>query len=150
HVAVFVFDKPLGPTKELVVRMLFERHFAADIGRFRISTTTAANPEARGTLPEMEKLLLKADDNLTAEERSRLREQFHLATPHLAAARKEIDDLRKQLPAFPTTLILRERPPENPRSTYTHKRGEFLQPEERVEPATPAFLPPLPPDAPRN
>jgi hypothetical protein len=150
HVAVFVFDNPLGPASELTVKMLFERHFAAGLGRFRIAVTTAANPEARDTPPEVEELALRSDDNLTLEQRGRLREQFYLATPHLAAARREIDDLRKLLPAYPTTLVLRERPPENPRPTFVHKRGEFLQPEERVDPATPSFLPPLPREVPRN
>src|SRR5205085_2869722 len=100
-----------------------------------------------GTPLEVEELLLKSDENLTADQRTRLREQFYLTTTHLLAARKEIDDVRKQLPALPTTLILRERPTENPRPTFIHTRGEFLQPEIRVEPATPSFLPPLPKDA---
>ena len=43
----------------------------------------------------------------------------------------------------PTTLVFRERPPENPRPTFIHHRGEFLQPKERVEPAVFSFLPPL-------
>jgi hypothetical protein len=150
HVAVFVFDKPLGPAKELIVKMLFERHFAAGLGRFRISTTTAAKPEARDLSPEVDKLLLTADADLTARARAKLREQFYLTTPHLAAARKEIDALRKKLPSHPTTLVLKERPAENPRPTFIHKRGEFLQPGEKVGPGTPAFLPPLPKDGSRN
>jgi hypothetical protein len=54
------------------------------------------------------------------------------------------------MPAFPTTLVMRERPPENPRVTYLRKRGEFLQPAERVEPGVPAVLHPYPPDAKRD
>ncbi len=42
---------------------------------------------------------------------------------------------------------MQERPPENPRATHIHKRGEFLQPTEPVQPGTPDFLPPLPPEA---
>jgi hypothetical protein len=150
HVAVFVFARPLGPAKQLVLKMLFERYFAAGLGRFRIAVTTAANPEARDTPPEVETLLLSAQDKLTAEGRGKLRRQFYLTTPHLAAARKEIDDLRRRMPAYPTTLVLRERPPENPRPTLVHKRGEFLQPGEKVLAGTPAFLPPFPKGAPRN
>jgi hypothetical protein len=147
---VFVFARPLGPVKQFALKMLFERHFAAGLGRFRIAVTTAANPEARDTPPEVEELLLRADDKLSAEGRAKLRRQFYLTTPHLAAARKQIDDLRRRMPAYPTTLVLRERPPENPRPTFVHKRGEFLQAGQKVLPGTPAFLPPLPEGAPRN
>jgi len=53
-------------------------------------------------------------------------------------------------PQYPTTLVMQERPPENPRPTHIHHRGEFLQPKEQVQPAVPAFLPPLPDDAANN
>ena len=36
--------------------------------------------------------------------------------------------------------MMKERPPENPRPTFVHKRGEFLQPTERVEPAVLSML----------
>src|SRR4051794_38616754 len=54
------------------------------------------------------------------------------------------------MPAFPSTLVLTERPPANPRPTHLHKRGEFLQAAEQVEAGVPSFLPPLPENAPRN
>jgi hypothetical protein len=150
HVAVFVFDRPLGPTKELRLKMLFERHFAAGLGRFRVSVTTAANAVAHEVPPDVEALLLTRAADLTDAQTARLREHFYLTTPFLAEARKEIDALRKQEPADPTTLVMRERPPENSRPTFMHNRGEFLQPTAKVEPGTPAFLPPLPEGAPRN
>ncbi len=80
----------------------------------------------------------------STEQLDKLRNQFYLDTPHLAAARRSIDDLRKQLPGLPTTLVMRERPPENPRATFVHNRGEFLQPKEKVEAGTFSFLPSLP------
>ncbi len=46
---------------------------------------------------------------------------------------------RKAVPALPTSLVMSERPADNPRPTFVHKRGEFLQPTERVEPGLPAF-----------
>ena len=62
----------------------------------------------------------------------------------LAAARKEIDALRKP-PEFTTTLVMQERPTENPRPTFIHNRGEFLQPTDRVEPGVLSIAGPLPP-----
>ena len=43
-----------------------------------------------------------------------------------------------------------ERQPGHTRATQIHKRGEFLQPTEEVQPNVPSFLPPLPSDAPRD
>ena len=141
QVAVFCFEKPLGQTSELGLKMLFERHFAADIGRFRIAVSRAPNPEAQATPPDIEQLLLMPESSYVPQEFLKLREQFYLETPLLAAARKSIDAIRKQMPALPTTLVMRERPPENPRPTFVHNRGEFLQPKERVTPGTFTFLP---------
>ncbi len=45
---------------------------------------------------------------------------------------------------------MEERAPAEARTTHIHKRGEFLQPAEPVEPGVPAFLPPLAADAPRQ
>src|SRR5262249_17834931 len=48
HVAVFNLKEPLAGAKELAIRLLFERYYAAGLGRFRISVTTDARPaEAR-------------------------------------------------------------------------------------------------------
>ncbi|MBI4602882.1 MAG: PSD1 domain-containing protein [Planctomycetes bacterium] len=46
-----------------------------------------------------------------------------------------------------TTLVLAERP--EPRPTHIHIRGDFLRPGARVEPRTPAVLPPVEPRGPR-
>jgi hypothetical protein len=70
--------------------------------------------------------------------------------PELKKAREAIDKLRKEMPDYPTTLVLRERPPENPRPTFLHNRGEFLQPTERVEPGVLSTLPSLHEGVPRN
>jgi hypothetical protein len=43
-----------------------------------------------------------------------------------------------------------ERPANNPRPTYRHHRGEFLQPQERAEPGVLSALQPLPEGRPRN
>ncbi|MGV3723780.1 MAG: DUF1553 domain-containing protein, partial [Actinomycetota bacterium] len=54
------------------------------------------------------------------------------------------------IPAMPTTLVMAERPPNNPRPTFLHNRGEFLQPRDRVEPRVLTVLHELPPNAPFN
>ncbi len=143
HEAVFIPAQPID-AERLDVRMLFGRHYACSLGRFRISVTTdPRSAEAREMSDEIETLLLIPDAQLTAEQRGKLREHFLLAAPELAAAAKQIRELRKP-PAWETTLALRERPPENLRPTAIHHRGEYTQPTDPVVPAVLSFLNPLP------
>jgi hypothetical protein len=151
HVAVFNLAEPLAAAGEIDLHMLFEKHYAAPLGRFRISVTTDKRAvEARDFSEEIEALLLKPEAQLSATDLAALRRQFTLVAPQLATARQEIEKLRKQMPEIPTTLVMRERPPENPRATFIHNRGEFLQPTDKVEPGVIAALHPLPPGAPKN
>jgi hypothetical protein len=147
HNAVFVFAKPVT-AKSLHVRLLFERYYAAGMGRFRLSATTDPKPAARDFPADLEAALLAP--TRTERQRQALLAHFLRTAPELSPARKEIDALRKSKPALPTTLVLSERPADNPRTTHLHRRGEFLQPTERVEPGVPAVLPPYPAGAPRD
>jgi mono/diheme cytochrome c family protein len=63
----------------------------------------------------------------------------------LAAVEKERADVEK---VMPSTLVFRERKDERP--AYLLKRGEYDQRGAKVERTTPAFLPPLSTNAPRN
>jgi hypothetical protein len=141
HVAIFVLEKPLDSVHSLEVKMLFERHFAADIGRFRISVADRVPTEAVEIPADIESLLARAEPDYSTNQLDRLRQYFFQVAKPLGRARKAIEDLRKQLPAYPTTLVMRERPAENPRATFVHNRGEFLQPKEKVEAGTFGFLP---------
>ena len=70
--------------------------------------------------------------------------------PELAKAREAIEKLANEIPEDPITLVMAERPPDNPRPTFLHNRGEYLQPTERVEPAVLSMLPAMASDVPRN
>jgi hypothetical protein len=148
HQAAFILAEPFsgGPA---TLKLEFSRHYAAGLGRFRVSFTTATGAEAREIPPEIERLLSLPDDQLSAEHRGELRNHFLLTVPQLAAEAKRIRELRKP-PVAQTTLVMRERPPENPRVTRLHHRGEWLQPAEEIQPMVPAFLPSLPEAAPKN
>ncbi len=61
------------------------------------------------------------------------------------ALRQELDTLEKQIP---TTLVFRER--SQPKPAFILERGEYDQPKDAVERATPAFLPPMRDDMPKN
>jgi Protein of unknown function (DUF1553)/Protein of unknown function (DUF1549)/Planctomycete cytochrome C len=151
HVAVFNLAQPLAAAGEVEIKMLFEKHYAAPLGRFRISVTTdTTKAEARAFDEAVERALRVPDAKLTDAQRAQLRQTFLLNAPELATAHAEIDKLKKAMPELPTTLVLKERPKENPRATFIHNRGEFLQPTDRVEAGILAALHPFPADAPRD
>ena len=151
HRAVFQLASPVNDARELVVQLLFERYHAAGLGRFRISVTTDPQPITARDMPaEIEGLLLTPAKERTPDQNARLRRHYLMVAPELAKERAAIEQLRKQMPANPTTLVFQERPPENPRPTFIHNRGEYLQPTDRVQPAVLSILPPLPKDAPSN
>ncbi len=54
---------------------------------------------------------------------------------------QQIHELREIEPKIPTTMILRDR--SEPRETFVHKRGDFLDPGPKVSGDVPAVLPPL-------
>ncbi len=147
--AVFVLAKPLAASGELTIKLRFGRHFACSLGRFRLSTTSVQGATAQTADDSWAGLLLKPDDALTERDRSELRTHFLLQAREIASFTQPIRELLTPLEPL-TTLVLRERPPENPRPTYFRKRGEYLQPTQRVEAGAPAFLPAFPAGATRN
>lgn len=148
HTAVFVLKEPLE-VESLNLTMIFGRHFASSLGKFRLSYTSAPDAEARDFSLDVERMLAKADAELTDDERNRLRQEFLLRASELAEHAEEIRKLRTP-PESLTTLVFRERPPENPRPTFIHNRGEFLQPTDEVGPLTIDALHPFPDDLPKN
>ncbi|RBP36055.1 cytochrome c [Roseimicrobium gellanilyticum] len=148
--AVFVFEKPLEGTEEISVKMLFGRHYACSLGRFRISVTThASGAEARGIPHKLEPLLAIPDAALKPAQRNQLRTHFLMNAPEVAGAADTIRALRKPSVA-PVSLVMRERPASNPRTTYLYNRGEYTQPQEQVKAEVLSVLNPLPKEAPRN
>ncbi|HEX3725127.1 MAG TPA: PSD1 and planctomycete cytochrome C domain-containing protein [Pirellulales bacterium] len=151
HTAVFLLTEPLTDAKVIDLQMLFERYYAAGLGRFRVWATDDARDLDAFDLPtDVEAALQVPAPARSAEQTSRLLAHFLSVAPELAAERAAIAKLRVGMQEFPTTLVMAERPPENPRQTHLHKRGEFLQPTEVVEPRLPAIFAPLPAGTPAN
>jgi hypothetical protein len=152
HYAIFSLAEPTGDVKELKIHMLFERYYAAALGRFRISV--ARDPrtaKADVSLPSVvEDVLAKPIEKWSAADRQTVTAYFLNTVPQLAEANREIDKLRETLPKFATTLVMAERPAGHDRVTQRHHRGEFLQGKEAVTPGVPDFLPQLPPGTKRD
>jgi hypothetical protein len=158
--AVFQLADSLPDVRELQLELVCEKYYAAGLGRFRVWVTT--EPDARAGRMDNESLavlaryrapgaldaLIAAPDN--PPDRAALLRQFALNSDEFARAREEIEQLHATLPKYPTTLVMQERPPGQERPTFVRHRGEFLQPRQVVTPGVPAFLPPLPEDAPKN
>ena len=134
HTAVFRLAQPLA-AEAFDVKMLFERHFACPLGRFRISVTDDASPAEANEFPDdVAAALQQPFEKLDAPIQQRVRQYFVSTAPELVIEATAIEHLRRTMPTFPTTLVFQQRPAVNPRQTFVHKRGEFLQTTERVEP----------------
>lgn len=142
----------------LVVRLVHETLAKHQIGRFRLSYAPTA-PErvtlaGDGAAPAQiravldmprEKRSAAQQSSLTAFFRAGFDSPVKRADAALAAARKRHEDLET---ALPSTMVMKELPEARP--AHVLIRGEYASPGEQVSAATPAVLPPLPGDAPRN
>ncbi|MGB7160618.1 MAG: PSD1 and planctomycete cytochrome C domain-containing protein [Tepidisphaeraceae bacterium] len=145
HEAVFQLKSPInidGGTR-LEVAILQNYHQQENIGRLRISVTSDPREsiEAAGVPEDVEAIVLTPADRRTPSQLARLKQHFLSVTPMLADKHQAIAALRKSMPDYPTTLVMRER--SVPRVTRIMHRGEFLQPKEEVGAGVPAVLPPL-------
>jgi hypothetical protein len=138
---VIVLASPLTGKTKLDLTLLFERHFVAGLGKFRLSATTAKE----GVIANASRF----PDPFAATDRE-LRLAYVRAVPEFEKFRTDYDTLLKSIPAFPTTLVMKERPPQNPRVTKRHHRGEYLSPKEDVAPAVPVVFEPIPEDQAAN
>jgi len=101
-------------------------------------------PEQRARLPgpvqvafDMKFEARDAANKKTIEDHYRQLEVAQQAMPLL----QQIYELREVEPKIATTMILRERA--EPRETFIHKRGDFLDPGPKVSGDVPAVLPPI-------
>jgi hypothetical protein len=116
-------------------------------GQAAWETTAKDDPDVPADIRRL--LAKKADERRPAEIEDI--EEHYLAqapeTKQLLARRKELGHQSRRL-APPTVLVLADDP--TPRPTHIFRRGDYREPTERVEPGTPACLPPLPAEAPPN
>lgn len=154
------FEQPFRPTGPWTIEMVFERHYAAPLGRFRIALAPDSGPATRDSAePPTEQrrvavaLPIDADAEaelwraaqapatpLSADLQQLLRRQFIYSSELLAEARNPIEALQQQMPEPIRTLVMRQRPTAEVRQTHRYHRGEYLQPREAVEPGIPAIF----------
>lgn len=157
--AVFQFTNQVTCSNSLQLEMVCEKYFPAGLGRFRVWVTTNENAKASPLSNEAIATLPRLSDDPSSQTafaqtnspaRQILLGEFAQYAPEFAQGRRQIEKLRREMPQFATTLVMRERPAGQSRHTYRHHRGLYLDKEEEVTPGVPAFLPPLPDNAPKD
>ena len=136
------FSEPIATKGELQVEMLFERHFAAALGRFRISLTDGDRPVVASSLPQqLTNWHIDGDPSkVDRHDYVLLQRHFVRTSPELKEQRKQIEKLEQPLSEVVRTLGMKQRLREDYRVTYRHHRGEYLQPKEEVPAAVPAIF----------
>ncbi len=147
HAAVFELKTPVGDGRGTRLRLTLHQDgiHQTTIGRFRISATTDALPvRASGVPAEVEEILLVPASHRSEAQSDRVKQHYLSIAPELASQNRTIAALRRSMPRFDSTMVMKERDSARKRTTFVRKRGEFLQPEEQVSPGVPSVLPPLP------
>ncbi|MHB9005500.1 MAG: PSD1 and planctomycete cytochrome C domain-containing protein [Limisphaerales bacterium] len=140
--AVFEFEEPLTVPTNLVLHLKLEqKHGGAHVlGRFRILATTVGQPpQADPVPPEVRRLLARPAAQRTPEEQLIVFGHYRTTDTNFAALNQRIDELFKEWPTGPRTLVLANRV-EDRRVTRVFARGDFKQPTEAVEPGFPEVL----------
>ncbi len=123
------------------------RHSSRNLGRFRLSVTTAADPAFTVRLTaRLRPLLGTPDGNRTAEQREQIAAAYRNIAPLLEPARQELARLEKSLrdAGVATAMIMREEPGYARPATFVRERGSFLSKGDRVFADVPGALHPLP------
>ncbi|HMQ21478.1 MAG TPA: DUF1549 domain-containing protein, partial [Planctomycetota bacterium] len=118
HVAIYELETPLPAHTPLELTMHFGRHFASSLGRFRISATALLRGDPKTAIGEdVDALLAIPHEELTQQQRARLREHFLMQAPLVKPHADRIRALRRP-PDRVMTLVMRERPAQHPRATH--------------------------------
>jgi hypothetical protein len=156
--AVFVADKPISHEGGSILTFYLRQSHGGwnsddnqnnNLGRMRLSLTTAAEPVA-DPLPAgvREILALPREKRSPAQNQAVFSYWRTTIFPEWAIANKQIAELWREHPEGSSQLVLHEL--ETKRKTHLLKRGDFLRPDKEVTPGVPAFLHQLPPNEPPN
>ena len=147
HTAVFTFAAPItgGPGTKIVVKLQHQSTFAQhNIGRFRLSLTTAAKPSlSESGLPADIAKIVKVDAaGRNDAQKQKLAVYFRGIAPELAPVREKLAKLEAEkksiVDAAPQTLVSMAAAP---RTMRILPRGNWLDDSgQEVTPAVPEFL----------
>lgn len=147
HCAVFVAAEPIDVPAGGVLRIRLGQTYGHQhvIARFRLSGTSDVAPAAAPPLsPALEDALARPADARSADEQSQLAAYYRRVAPLLDPLRTRLTELRGALARLTvgSSLVMKSRP--EPRETFVHVRGNFLDHGAKVTPGVPAVLHALP------
>ncbi len=117
-----------------------------NLGRMRLSITTAQGAVADPLPSNVREVLAIPRERRSPAQVQALFSYWRTTVPEWRDENETIAALWKQHPEGSSQLVLEAR--EDPRETHMLQRGDFLKPMKAVTPGVPAFLNPLPPNAP--
>ena len=150
--AVFDCEQPVGFEGGTVLSIrLLQNHGGwnsddnqnNNLGRFRISVTTAPGKITADPLPKHVREILSIPRELrTDKQQEQVFSYWRTTVPQWKEANTRIEELWKQWPEGEDTQTLVAR--DEPRQTHVLTRGDWLKPGKSVMPGVPAFLHQLP------
>ncbi|MCB1231948.1 MAG: PSD1 domain-containing protein [Verrucomicrobiae bacterium] len=152
HWAVFETAEAIGSDNdETELTLTLDQNYGGGrvIGRLRVSVTDS-DPSAEDIDPAIRAILEKPESKRKAKEKQQLDDLWSKTDPILKRLDLRILGVNKELKSIepPSTLVMVEM--DEARETHIMTRGNYLAPQEKVEPATPARLHPIDPALPKN
>ena len=154
--AVFTLATPIAHLKGTELTFLLKQNHGGwnsddlmtnNLGRFRLSYTTAANPVADPVPQAVREILAIPREQRTPAQVGTVFSYWRTTVAAFAETNARIDAIARQHPEPATSqLVLQPRP--EMRDTRVLKRGDWLNPGKAIAPGVPAALHPLPADAP--
>ncbi|HXX92933.1 MAG TPA: PSD1 and planctomycete cytochrome C domain-containing protein [Planctomycetota bacterium] len=155
--AVFVLEKPISFKGGALIHVYLKQNHGGwnsddnqncNLGRMRISTTSCPDPVVDPLPAAVRAILGIPEDRRSAAQWEAVFSTWRTFVPEWKEANDRIEALWARHPEGSTQLVLKER--DSARMTHLLTRGDFLKPDRAVTPGVPAFLNPLPADAPPN
>jgi hypothetical protein len=153
--AVFVLESPVEfPDGAELTFKLVQNHGGwnsddnqnMNLGSFRFAVTDRGNAQADPLPAAVREALAIPKDRRTAAQAAAVFSHWRMTVPEWKEANERIEALWKEHPEGASQLVLDDR--EELRPTHLLMRGDFLKPDRPVGAGVPAFLNPLPADAP--
>ena len=159
--AVFVAEKPVTFPKGAILEFELHQEHGGwnsddlqthNLGRFRISVTSATNPVADPLPAAVREIVTKIPaERRTPAQTAAVFSFWRTTRPEFAEANARIEALWRQWPEGSPALVFTARRGEGPgdarMATRLFRRGDWLKPDREVTHGTPAFLHRLPPGA---